>query len=79
LQKLIHALLCTAVKCCVSCASFSDLGDVVVNVLATGPKGCGFESSQGDGFLRAIKICSTPSSWMGIKAGRSHIVRFYGM
>jgi hypothetical protein len=33
------------------------LGDVVVNVLATGPKGPG----QGDGFLRAIKIRSTPS------------------
>jgi hypothetical protein len=30
-------------------------------------------------FLRAIKISSTPSSWMGSKAGRSHVVRFYGM
>jgi hypothetical protein len=37
------------------------LGGVVVSVLATGPKGRGFEPSQGDGLLRAIKICSTPS------------------
>jgi hypothetical protein len=35
------------------------LGGVVVSVLATGPKGCGFEPGQGDGFLRAIKMCST--------------------
>jgi hypothetical protein len=55
------------------------LGGVVVSVLATGPKGCGFEPGQGDGFLRAIKIRSTPSSWMGSKAGRSLVVRFYGM
>jgi hypothetical protein len=27
----------------------------------TGPKGRGFDSGQDDGFLRAIKICSTPS------------------
>jgi hypothetical protein len=30
----------------------------VVSVLATGPKGRGFESGQGSGFLRVIKICS---------------------
>jgi hypothetical protein len=41
----------------------------VVSVLATGPKGCWFEPSQGDGFLRAIKIRSTHSSRMGSKAG----------
>jgi hypothetical protein len=52
---------------------------VVVSVLATGPKGCGFEPGQGNGFLRAIKIRSTPSSRMGSKPGRSHVVRFYGM
>jgi hypothetical protein len=40
--------------------SVSRLGDVVVSVLATGPKGCGFEHDQGDGFLRATKIPSTP-------------------
>jgi hypothetical protein len=34
----------------------------VVSVLATGCKGCGFESGQGDRFLRVIKIRSTPSS-----------------
>jgi hypothetical protein len=32
----------------------------VVSVFATGPKGRGFEPGQGDGFLRAIKIRSTP-------------------
>jgi hypothetical protein len=31
---------------------FSRLGGVVVSVLATGPKDCGFEPGQGDGFLR---------------------------
>jgi hypothetical protein len=55
------------------------LGGVVVNVFANGPKGCGFEPGQGDGITRAIKIRSTPSSRMGCKAGRSHIVRLYGM
>jgi hypothetical protein len=34
------------------------LGGVVVSVLTTGPKGCGFKPGQGDGFLMAIKICS---------------------
>jgi hypothetical protein len=29
--------------------------------------------------LRAIKIHSTPSSRMGSKAGRCHVVRFYGV
>jgi hypothetical protein len=37
------------------------LGGIVVSVLATGPKGCRFEPSRGDGFLRMIKICGTPS------------------
>jgi hypothetical protein len=55
------------------------LGGVVVSVLATGPKGCGFEHSQGNGFLMAIKIHSTPSSRMGSKAGRFHVTRFYDM
>jgi hypothetical protein len=41
----------------------------VVSVLATGPKGCGFKPDQGDGFLRAIKVRSTPSFQMGSKAG----------
>jgi hypothetical protein len=43
----------------------SCLDVVVVSVLATGPTGCGFECGQGDGFLKAIKIRSTPSSQMG--------------
>jgi hypothetical protein len=33
----------------------------MVTVLAIGHKVHGFKPSQGDGFLRAIKICSTPS------------------
>jgi hypothetical protein len=39
----------------------------VVSVLATGPKSCGFEPGQGDGFLRVIKICSTPSFGCEVK------------
>jgi hypothetical protein len=39
----------------------SRLCGVVVSVLATGPKGHGLKPGQGDGFLRVIKICSTPS------------------
>jgi hypothetical protein len=44
-------------------------GGVFVSVLATGPKGRGFEPGRGDVLLRAIKIRSTPSSRMGSKAG----------
>jgi hypothetical protein len=43
------------------------------------PKVAGSKPGQGDGFLRAIKISSTPSSQMGSKAGRSHVVRFYSI
>jgi hypothetical protein len=52
------------------------LGGVVVSVLATRPKGYGLEPGQGNGYLWAIKIRSTPSSRMGSKAGRSHVIRF---
>jgi hypothetical protein len=45
------------------------LGGVVVSVPATRPKVRGFEPGQRDGFLRAIKIRSRPSSRMGSKAG----------
>jgi hypothetical protein len=45
------------------------LGGVVVSVLATGPKGRRFEPGQGDGFLRAIQIHSTPSFGWESKAG----------
>jgi hypothetical protein len=44
------------------------LGGVVVSVRATGPKGCVFETGQGDGFLKAIKISRTLSFQMGSKA-----------
>jgi hypothetical protein len=36
----------------------SRLGGVVVSVLATGPKGCGFEPGQGDGKSHILFICS---------------------
>jgi hypothetical protein len=36
-------------------------------VLTTGPKGCGFETGQGYGFLREIKIRSTPSFGWKVK------------
>jgi hypothetical protein len=39
----------------------------VVSVPATGPKCCGFEPGQDDGFLRAIKIRSTPSFGWEVK------------
>jgi hypothetical protein len=37
------------------------LGDLVVIVLAIGPKFAGSDPAQDDGFLRAIQICSTTS------------------
>jgi hypothetical protein len=48
-------------------AASSCLGGVVVSVLATGPKVCGFEPNQGDEFLRAIKVRSTPSFRWDVK------------
>jgi hypothetical protein len=42
-------------------------GGVVVSVLATGPKVRGFEPGRGDGFLRAMKIHSTPSFGWEVK------------
>jgi hypothetical protein len=40
----------------------------VVSDLATGPKGRVFKPGRGDGFLRAIKIISTPSFGWEVKA-----------
>jgi hypothetical protein len=37
------------------------LGGLVVSVLATGPKVCGFKLANDDTFLKAIKTHSTPS------------------
>jgi hypothetical protein len=64
---------------CIPHQKTSHLGSVVASVLAIGPEDFGFEPGRGDGFLRAIKIRSTPSFHMGSKAGRSHVGRFYGM
>jgi hypothetical protein len=45
----------------------SRIGGVVVSVLAIGLKGRGFEPGPDDGFLRAIKIRSTPSFGWEVK------------
>jgi hypothetical protein len=45
----------------------SRLGGVMASVLATGPKSNGFQPGQSDGFLRAIKIRSTPSFGWEVK------------
>jgi hypothetical protein len=39
----------------------------VVGVLATGPKGHEFKPGRDDGFLRAIKVHSTPSFGWEVK------------
>jgi hypothetical protein len=43
----------------------------MVSVIATGLKGRGFEAGQVDGFLRAIKVRSTPSFEWKVKPGVS--------
>jgi hypothetical protein len=43
------------------------------------PKVAGSNPAKAVDFLRKIKIRSTPSSRMGSNAGRSYVVRFYGM
>jgi hypothetical protein len=55
------------------------LGCVVVSVLSTGPKDCGFDPGQGDGFLRAIKIRGTPSFRMGSKTEGPMPLTLHGM
>jgi hypothetical protein len=46
----------------------SRFGGVVFSVLATGPKGRRFKPGRGDGFLKAIKIRSTPCFGWKVKA-----------
>jgi hypothetical protein len=48
-------------------STVSRLGDVVLSVLATGPKSRGFKPGQGDGFLRAAKMYSTTSFGWEVK------------
>jgi hypothetical protein len=50
----------------------SHFGGVLVSVLTIGPKGHRFKPSQGDGFLRTIKICSTPSFAGEVKPEAPH-------
>jgi hypothetical protein len=54
------------------------LGGVMVSVLTIGPKVRGVKPDRGDGFLRAIKICSTPSFVEEVKP-EPHVVRLYGI
>jgi hypothetical protein len=51
----------------------------VVCVLPLDPKVAGSNPAKAMDFVRAIKIRGTPSCRMGNKAGRSYVVRFYGM
>jgi hypothetical protein len=46
----------------------SYLSGLAISVLAIGPKGRGFKTSQGDGFLRVIKIRHTPSFRWEVKS-----------
>jgi hypothetical protein len=48
------------------------LGGVKVNVLATGPKFRRFKPGRGDGFLKAIKICSTTSFGEEVKPKKQY-------
>jgi hypothetical protein len=58
----------------------SRLRGVVVSVLDTGPNDRGFKAGRGDGFLRAIKIRSTPSfGWEVKPVVPCRKIRFYGM
>jgi hypothetical protein len=50
-----------------SIRNVSRLGGAVVSEFATVPKVRGFKTGRGDGFLRAIKIRSTPSFGREVK------------
>jgi hypothetical protein len=50
----------------------------MVSVLAIRSNVHRFKPIQGDGFLRAIKICSMPSLEGEVKP-RAHVIRFYDM
>jgi hypothetical protein len=55
--ELVRHVTGTTVEVCQLCR----LGGVVISVLATGSKVRWFKLGRGEGFLRAIKIRSTPS------------------
>jgi hypothetical protein len=50
----------------------------MVSFLAIAPKVRGYKSGRGDGFLRATKVRSTPSS-EGEAKPEPHVGRFYVM
>jgi hypothetical protein len=64
MENNVHALIQRPLM---SVVQTRRLVGVVVSVLATGPKGRGFEPGQGVGFLRAIKIRSTSSFGWEVK------------
>jgi hypothetical protein len=67
LLQYLQILECVIINIHLSTLTLCRLGGVGVSVLATGPKGRGFEPDQGDGFLRAMKIGNTPSFRWKIK------------
>jgi hypothetical protein len=54
------------------------LGGVIVIVIATGPKVCGFKPGRRRWVLMAIKIRITTSVGREVMLS-AHVVRFYGM
>jgi hypothetical protein len=56
---------------CIESSERSRLGGLMVSVLAIEPKVREFIPGQGDGFLRAIKIRSTPSFGGEVKPSAS--------
>jgi hypothetical protein len=78
LQKRLNAIL---VSCYIlttySMSDVSRLSGKMVSLLVIIPKGRGFKPGRGDGFLRAIKIRSTPS--FGGEVKPDFVVRFYGI
>jgi hypothetical protein len=52
--------------------------DIMVSVLSIRPMVLRSKPGRGDGFLREIKIRSTPSFGGQVKPS-THVVRFYGM
>jgi hypothetical protein len=51
----------------------------MVSMLAIGPKVLGLKTGGGDGYLRAMKIRSTPFFSKGKYGRRTHVVRFCSM
>jgi hypothetical protein len=66
-QDRLYLVWMWPLQCAKLQLNVSHVGGAMVNVLATGPEGHGFEPNQGSGFLRAIKVRSTPSFGWEVK------------